>query len=72
MTVSTFPLCLTFLSPFRDVGSLTAVFAAVKRQPGKPDVNVYSVNITPSVLKKTLYHSLLYYTCHYSLVKEAS
>lgn len=60
MTVSTLPLCLTFLSPFTDVGSLTAVFAAVKRQPGKPDMSVYSVNITPSVLKVSLYLSLLY------------
>lgn len=59
MTMSTFPLCLTFLSPFTGVGSLTAVFAAVKRQSGEADVNVYSVNITPSAFKMSPYLSLL-------------
>ena len=57
--MSRFPLSLTFLGPFTDVGSLTAVFAAVKRQPSEPDVNVYFVNITPSALKMSPYLSLL-------------
>ena len=57
MTMQTF-----LMFNFTDAGRLAAVFAAVKRQPGEEDVNLYSVNITPSALKIAPYLSLLFWT----------
>lgn len=47
------------------------MFAAVKRQPGEPDVNVHSVNITPSALKMSSYLFFTLLIRHYDLDEEA-